>query len=1069
MPQQFPPSEHGPREAGGRRRVRSFKTKLLWLVALAASAPVVFTSLFLGFQLHQQARTLFANGLSANLETFSLLLHDAERNLFEGLRRAAADNTLQITLDLEIQAQLTKYIETQRKVLGITLLEVYDRHSRVIAIGREQGSAVPQWRLSSAGSSAGPECLAVADLEQQLVDCDHTVYLVSVVPVFMAQDTNVGDASARTQKPALLGYILGATPLAAFALVTSLNDAHIAHPVIWVGDKLVYANIPVTDLPVPTVRDGSAREHNVGRTAYLVAAKSASIGSRSLVFGVMAPLAPLQAALLRSVLTVAGIGLLIVVGTLIALRFIANRLLLPIEQLRVGAARIGSGNLDQRISVKTGDEFQALAEQFNDMAGRLRESYTDLEQKIELRTGELAQSVKELRALGEVTQAVNSTLELGTVLSTIVNKAVELSDADAGTIYEYNDAAEVFEPRANYGTSEHMVEALRKSRIRIGETTVGTCAARRAPYQISDIEQERDNRLRDLLLREGIHAVLAVPLLREERVIGALSIRRRVAGEFPQSVVTLVQTFAAQSVLAIQNARLFQELQAKSEELEVASRHKSEFLANMSHELRTPLNAIIGYSEMLQEEAVDLGAEQFVADLQKIHASGRHLLELINAVLDLSKIEAGKMDLYLEPFDVAALVRDAAAVIQPLAEKNGNHLAIDCAETIGTMHADLTKVRQSIFNLLSNACKFTERGTVSLAVARDTDDTGEWVTFLVTDTGIGMTAEQIGRLFQDFSQAEASTTRRYGGTGLGLALSRRLCRMMGGEITVQSTPGAGSTFTMRLPTVVDKTKGDLTPVESAVGERPAAGTVLVIDDEAAVRDLMQRFLVKKGFRVALAADGEEGLRLARELRPDAITIDVIMPGMDGWAVLSALKGDPDLADIPVIMLTIMDDKNRGYALGASDYLIKPLDRDRLLSVLNKYRRDSPVLVVDDDATVRDLLRHILEGAGYTVVEAQNGRVALDHLRTMVPGVILLDLMMPEMDGFEVVAEIRRHEAWRTIPIVVVTAKELTTEDRQRLNGYVERILEKDAYSREELLGDVRDLVAASVARQGGRR
>jgi CheY-like chemotaxis protein len=385
------------------------------------------------------------------------------------------------------------------------------------------------------------------------------------------------------------------------------------------------------------------------------------------------------------------------------------------------------------------------------------------------------------------------------------------------------------------------------------------------------------------------------------------------------------------------------------------------------------------------------------------------------------------------------------------------------------MRADLTKVRQGLFNLLSNACKFTDRGTISLAVAREVMDGQDWMVFSVSDTGIGMTPEQLTRLFEAFSQAEAATTRRYGGTGLGLALSRRLCRMMGGDVTVESESGRGSTFTIRLPAQVAAVVEEA-PAPAAVSDRaaPGLGTVLVIDDDAAVRDLMQRFLAKEGFRVVTASGGEEGLRRARELRPDAITLDVMMPGMDGWAVLSALKADPDVADIPVVMLTIVDDKNLGYALGASDYLTKPIDRERLVTVLKQYRRDLPVLVVDDDVEVRQLFRRMLEPEGYTVVEAPNGRAALERLRDVSPSVILLDLMMPEMDGFEFVAEFRRHEAWRAIPIVVVTAKDLSHDDRERLNGHVQKILQKGTHGREQLLAEVRELVSASVARRRAR-
>jgi signal transduction histidine kinase/DNA-binding response OmpR family regulator len=677
--------------------------------------------------------------------------------------------------------------------------------------------------------------------------------------------------------------------------------------------------------------------------------------------------------------------------------------------------------------------------------------------ELQARTHELTRSVDQLTALGEVGQAVSSTLDLDAVLSTIVTRATQLAGTDGGAIYEYDETAEAFLLRAEKGMDEELVRARREARILKGEGAVGQLAETHEPIQIADITAEGayHGRLKDVLMRAGIRSLLAIPLLRENRIIGGLVVNRKTPGAFSPEVVDLLKTFATQSALAIQNARLFRELEA-------VSRHKSEFLANMSHELRTPLNAIIGYSEMLEEEAQDLGQEAFIPDLTKINTAGKHLLELINSVLDLSKIEAGKMELYLETFAVAGTVRDIAAVIQPLAEKNRNRLAVRCAADAGNMQADLTKVRQALFNLLSNACKFTEEGVIGLTVSREARDGADRLVFAVSDTGIGMTPEQMDRLFQEFSQADASVTRRYGGTGLGLALSRRLARMMGGDITVESEAGRGSTFTMWVPAVVEKAGP-----EPSLTVAPAFGaeTVLIIDDDAAVRDLVQRFLTKEGFRVAVAASGEEGLRLAKELRPDAITLDVIMPGLDGWAVLSALKADTDLAEIPVIMLTLVDDRNLGYTLGATEYLTKPLDRERLLAALRKHRRDLPVLVVDDDPPIRELLRRQLEGDGYRVVEAENGRVALTRLCEGTPGLIVLDLMMPEMDGFEFMEELRRHESWGGIPVIVLTSKDVTAEDQQRLNGGVERVIQKAAYTRESLLGEVRRLVAASVARR----
>ncbi len=517
------------------------------------------------------------------------------------------------------------------------------------------------------------------------------------------------------------------------------------------------------------------------------------------------------------------------------------------------------------------------------------------------------------------------------------------------------------------------------------------------------------------------------------------------------------------------------ELKVAIEASEAAGRAKSTFLANMSHELRTPLNAIIGYSEMLQEEAKDMGQKDFARDLQKIHGAGKHLLMLINDVLDISKIEAGKMALFIETFDIAPMIQDVATTIDPLVKKNSNTLKVDFADDLGAMRADLTKVRQALFNLLSNACKFTEQGIITLRVAREMVDGGNWISFRVSDTGIGITPEQMGKLFQVFSQAAGSTTLKYGGTGLGLALSQQFCQMMGGDITVESELGQGSTFTIRLPTeVVDRKAGPAPHRDefqaSAVPLPEGAATVLVIDDDPTVHDLMQRFLSKEGLRMVAAADGEEGLRLAKELRPAVITLDVLMPGMDGWAVLTALKADPALADIPVIMLTIENQKHMGFSLGAVDYLIKPIDWERLAATLQKYKcahPPCPVLVVEDDAEMREMLRRSLEEEGWAVTEAQNGRVGLERMAESRPELILLDLLMYEMDGFQFLDEVRKHEEWQLIPIIVVTAKELTAEDRVRLSGSVKKVLEKKAYRPEELLCAVRDLVAAFL-RPGAR-
>jgi PAS domain S-box-containing protein len=678
-----------------------------------------------------------------------------------------------------------------------------------------------------------------------------------------------------------------------------------------------------------------------------------------------------------------------------------------------------------------------------------------LERSLELSSQELLKANSELRAVFErlIYSSVDGIFAFDCDCRyTVWNPAMERIFGISKLQTLGKCAFDVFPALRENGGDQFYLEAL------AGQTVV----ARDRPYVVPETGQQ--------IFFEGHYS----PLLDESgQIIGGLAILRDVT-ERKQAEEALrrahdelerrVQERTAEL------AKINDQLHQAKEAAETANRAKSTFLANMSHELRTPLNAIIGYSEMLQEEADDLGYAEFTPDLKKINAAGKHLLALINDILDLSKIEAGKMDLYQETFDLVPMLDDVVTTVQPLVEKNANTLVVQRPDALGTMRADLTKVRQNLFNLLSNACKFTKQGTIGLTVSRQTEDGIEWITFRVSDTGIGMTAAQMEKLFQPFSQAEASTARQFGGTGLGLAITRKFCQMMGGDITVESELAQGSTFTIRLPAgLSDRHAQPATPTASKSEALPEGGsTVLVIDDDPTVCDLLQRFLSKEGFRVVSASGGEEGLQLAKALRPVAITLDVLMPGMDGWAVLTAMKADPDLADIPVILLTIVDNKNLGYALGAAGHLTKPIDRDHLIALLQKYRREDPcrsLLVVEDEASTRELLRRMLEKEGWSVVEAEHGRVALERVAEHRPSLILLDLMMPEMDGFEFVAELRKCQEWRTIPVVVVTAKDLTQEDRLRLNGCVEKFIQKGAYSREALLAEVRDLVASCVAQK----
>ncbi len=746
----------------------------------------------------------------------------------------------------------------------------------------------------------------------------------------------------------------------------------------------------------------------------------------------------------------------------------------PLKQITRATNRFAAGDYDVKLPEEAGDEIGLLSRAFRSMVTQVRQR---------------DEALRERQA------------RIVAILDTAAEGIITLDEQ--GLVDSFNDAAEEIFGYRETELQGNSIQALMPWPCQGQTETTGTRKdGTTFPIELAVSEVPLDHRrLFALIVRDVTERKQAEEEIRalnkdldrrvQERTL-ELETAFHELGKTNEELKT-VQEHVEQSNAELQTEVAVRKL-AEEKALE-ANRMKSQFLANMSHELRTPLNAVIGYSEMLQEECEDLGQDEFLPDLEKINSAGKHLLALINDILDLSKIGAGKVDLEWSSFDLKTMLEDAVTTIRPIIEKNGNEMRLECADDLGSICSDVTRLRQCLFNLLSNSGKFTHEGRITLDVNREDRGGEDWFILKVIDTGIGMTREQMDRLFQAFSQADISTTRKYGGTGLGLAISLKLAELMGGTIHVNSKIDKGSTFTLELPSDGrDTAECEHSPPSRSLPAdelatlipKPAAGrnTVMVVDDDPAVRDMLQRFLSKEGFKVVTVEKGADVVSRARQVRPHAITLDVMMPDLDGWTVMSALKAEPDLADIPVVMLTIVDDKNMGYAMGAADYLTKPFDRRQLLGSLNKFcnvKSPGLALVVEDDASSRELLRRTLEKDGWTIIEASNGRTALDCVANQCPSLILLDLMMPEMDGFEFLDELRQHPQWQSIPVIIITAKELTEEDRMYLSGSlflsgcVRRVLQKGRFDRQELLQEVRQLVGSAEGparesyRPGGSR
>ncbi len=726
------------------------------------------------------------------------------------------------------------------------------------------------------------------------------------------------------------------------------------------------------------------------------------------------------------------------------------------ERAAIGAINVWRGEEVRPFS----DREMELLKTFADQAVIAIENVR-LFNEIEQRNRDLGESLEQQTATSEVLGIIaGSPTDLQPVLEAVAERAAKICGASDALIFLVE--APALRLAAHYGSlaTPPVGNDFPLDRGMLGARAVIDGRL----IHVDDMAAEPESEYaisREIQRQYGYRTIMAAPLLREGTAIGSITVRRDEVLPFSERQVEMLKTFADQAVIAIENVRLFHEIEEKNRELEVASRHKSEFLANMSHELRTPLNAIIGFSEVLIARMFGELGERQEEYLKDILTSGQMLLSLINDILDLSKVEAGHMELELAEFSLRQALDNSLMMVRERATNHGIRLSLSVEDGVDVIEADERKVKQVLFNLLTNAVKFTERGRIDVTVRREDDD----VAVAVKDTGIGIAPEDQALIFEEFRQVGRSHLRKQEGTGLGLSLAKMLVELHGGRISVESEVGAGSTFTFAIP--LRQTPAAAAGADGAGAVWPpspgdgAAPTILVVEDNPASAELLTLYLRSAGFRVELARDGEEGLAMAGRLRPDGIVLDIVLPKLDGWELLGRLKADAALANTPVIIVSMLDERGRGFALGAADYLVKPVHRDDLLAALGRATASKPavngarVLAIDDDPMALELIEAVLRPEGYEVTCATSGEEGLRLAAEVRPALVIVDLLMPEIDGFEVVERLRADPAVSDIPIVVLTSKAMTAADKKRLNGQINHLARKGQFNRQAFVELVR--------------